>query len=334
MEKFRKFADEKNGINPFINAPRLKKRSLFNKIIRYPLIFLASIKLLLFLILFFLYSLLQFLKIKPINSLISKVFLLLLGVYSIKKTASSEKVENQIKSDLKNKKKVVIFSSQSTIIDWISLIFNHSPSFYYIVKSINGDEDLLVKLSTFQVFQYGIGVKIPTYSSKNNKKITSTLISEIDSSSPIVIFPEGTKTTREATLNIHSNVLNQIYDEFLQERLTIYCEILVYKYTYFCPNNTTDRKGFLNLLQIMSQVYNSVQLQMVKINKTNFDVDNIDKSLLKEYKNKYFYFDSLIQEHLTYTEFRTNNVSFNCLKHIEFLDFYEKNMSSSDYINK
>lgn len=333
MEKFRKFADEKNGINPFINAPRLKKRSLFNKIIRYPLIIIASIKLLIFLVLLSIYSFLHFLKVKPVNFLFSKAFLLLLGVYSIKKTASSEKVENQIKSDLKTKKKVIIFSSQSTIIDWISLIFNHSPSFYYIVKSINGDEDLLVKLSIFQVFQYGIGIKIPTYSSKNHK-IKSIPISEIDSSNPIVLFPEGTKTTREAILNIHSNILNQIYDEFLQDKLALYCDILVYKYDYFCPNNTTDRKGFSSLLQIMSQVYNSVQSQMVKLNKSNFDVENIDKSLLKEYKNKYFYFDSLVQEHLTYTEFRTNNVSFNCLKHIEFLDFYEKNMSSSDYINK
>jgi len=339
MEKFRKFADDKNGINPFINAPRLKKRSLINKILRYPLIVLASIKFIVFLILFTIYSLLEpisaVLKLKQvIDLLFSRIFLYLLGVYSINQTSSSEKIKNQIKSDMKNHKKVIIFSSQSTIIDWIVLIFKYSPSFYCIVKSTSGGDDLLVKLSNFQILQYGMGIKIPTYSSESEEsnKINSIDISEISSSYPIVIFPEGTKTTREATLNIHSNILNKIYDEFIHDKLSIYCDVLVYKYSFFCPNNTTDRKGYSNVLQIMSQAYNSVLTQITKINKNNFDVDNIDKSTLKEYKNKYYYFDSLIQENLTYTEYRTNNVSFNSLKHIEFLDFYEKSSSSSDYI--
>ena len=55
MEKYRKFADEKNGINPFINAPRLKKRSLLLNILRFPFIVVGVAKFAIFAILFIIY---------------------------------------------------------------------------------------------------------------------------------------------------------------------------------------------------------------------------------------------------------------------------------------
>ncbi len=339
MEKYRKFADDKNGINPFINAPRLKKRNFILKLLSFPLMFIASLKLIIFLIVFFTYSFLRtILTLIGLARLLDKVFsfffLCLFGVFSFSKDKATEKAEASLFNDTDKKKNVIILSSQSNIIDWIVLIYKYSPKFLQIVKHVDGVEDLLVELSYFQLLKYAAGIVIPTYSSETDKSKIKQFDLKASFSSPIVIFPEVTKTTREASLDIRSNIMDQVYDQFMQGKASLYCDITIFKFNYFCPNNTTDRKGFKNLLQIFSQLYNSVKLQTVKLSIDNFDTEKVDKELLKKFRNKYFYFDSLIQENLTYSEFRNNTVSLNCLKHLEFLDFFEMTSASTEYIKK
>lgn len=372
MEKYRKFADQTNGINPFINAARIKKQTTIMLIISFIMYFVTIIKAILFSIFLIIYVILHDLKKLfyfdcfvrlieiSINKLFCLVFLGLLGVYSFNEDNNYIKTSNLLNHSLnnnyKNNKKTIMLSSQSNLIDWLILVYNHSPKILYLIKSSKElsknketSVDILVQLSYLDIFTFGAGIKIDTIDNDttlnqinqnelkyfNGRKVfdlTKELSNQKQSNIPILIFPEGTKTTREACLNIRSSVMNNLYDNLLKNKCDIFCFVTIYKYDYFCPNNTTDTKGLKNLILTMSQLYNKVKLQGVKINANNFDVERVDRSLVQKYKNKYYYYDSLIQEILTYSEFRNNIVNLNCLDHIEFLEFYNLANSSTNYV--
>lgn len=354
MEKYRQWEDEKNGINPFINAPRLKQQGIVRKILAYPLMLIGAIKVIIFLCLYFIFAILQVLKhglvIKQairsaeiaLNKFYCFIFLSLLGVYKISQDPSSKRV-GDILTKLNNSKRTIILSSQSNLIDWFNLMYRHSPIFLRIVKSkvstTEEREDLLVKVSYVDLLLHAAGIKIDTYSTNEEKaKIKGAfnyfdLKQQLDNdkSVPIVIFPEGTKTTREASLCIRSNIMDLIYSAFQEGKCNMFCEISHFKYTYFYPNNSTERLGIKSFLKICSQPSITTLIQTVKINLENFNVESVDKAVLGRYKNKSFYFDSIVQENLTFTEFRNNSVSKTCLDHIEFLSFYEVSANSTQY---
>ena len=339
MEKYRKFADEKNGINPFINAPRLKKRSLLLNILRFPFIVVGVVKFAIFAILFIIYFVLQtLLSLLGLTSLIDTVFsytfLVLFGVYSFEKDNQTVSTEKQIRREINNSKSTIVLSSQSTIIDWFVLIYKYSPIFLQIVKNTQGKDDLLVKLSYADLISYASGIKIPYYSTDEEANKYDNIDLTKLTNHTLVIFPECSKTTREASLNIRSNIMDTIYSEFIKGRINLYSDISIYKYTYFYPNNTTDRRGIRNIFNLLCQVYNKVKIQTNRLNPINFDVENVDRQLVQRYKNKNYYYDSLIQENLTNTEFRNNTVTLNCLDHLKFLDFFEETATSTEYVKK
>lgn len=347
MEKYRKFSDEKNGINPFISAYKIKQRGLFLNILRIPLIILSVIKLPLFLACYLQFALIQLLRYifiikyikRPLEIIFVKIYcfflLILMGVYNYK--TKTPKIIS------KSNKKTIILSSQSCIIDWLCLMYYYCPRFFIIVKNNdknNFHEDLVVELSYFSILINALGVKCLTYVGENEKIEVQKSFGYVEfekeiiqstNFTPIVIFPENFKTTREASLQIRSNVMDTIYKYFLLDKIQVICHISIYKFNYFCPNNTTDRKGIKNLFEILSQFYNDVSYQSILINKNNFDLSLVDKSYVKTFKSDEFYFDSLIQENLTHPEFRNNRVSLTCLNGMEFLDFYEKTASNTEY---
>ena len=105
----------------------------------------------------------------------------------------------------------IIFSSQSTIIDWLLLLKNYSPKFLYIVKSNDNKNDYFIELSYINILFYGLGIKFLSYS-KNDKKFNIENYITEKNQIPIIIFPECTKTNRQAILNIRSNLMDQIYE--------------------------------------------------------------------------------------------------------------------------
>lgn len=354
MEKYRKFADEKNGINPFINSPKLKRKTIIHKLIQIPLSIIATFKFIAFIILFSLYSMIQFIKdicffrfiTRPIETLLCKsfsfVFLLLLGVFNYNPK------KNQ-KIDLKSDKKTIIISSQSNIIDWCALMYHYSPKFVVPVKYDNRnnrkekDEDLLISLNYFEVLKYSIGIKINTYKNKEEKQVIKNSsnyfnlekqITESSDNTPIVIFPEATKTTREASLKIRSNVMDLIYKLIKSDKVQVLCHVSIYKNEYFNINNTTETKGFVSLFNTLSQLYNVVEYQVVLLNKNNFNMEIIDKSVLRQFSTEEEYYDSLVQENLTDPSYRNNRCNLDALDCISFLEFYKQTSTNTNYVKK
>jgi hypothetical protein len=201
----------------------------------------------------------------------------------------------------------------------------------------------LIELNYFQVLNYALGINIMKFDSAEEKKIISSSNSHFDfekdfinsnDSSPIVIFPEGTKTTREATLSIRSSVMDDIYKYLIGNKIQVACHVSLFSYKYFCPNNTVERKGVKCLFNTVSQLYNEVKYFSILLNKNNFDTSLVDRTLVKMYSSEEYYYDSLIQENLTHPEFRNNKVSLTCLDGLKFLEFYEKTATSTDYVKE
>lgn len=61
-----------------------------------------------------------------LNKIFGRIFLSLLGVYQL-----NYKYQKHHPTKIPN----IIFSSQSSIIDWMVLLYNYSPKFLWIVKS-------------------------------------------------------------------------------------------------------------------------------------------------------------------------------------------------------
>ena len=84
-----------------------------------------------------------------LTKLCSRILLALLGVYEI-----NYKYKRQ---DSKRHPNIII-SSQSTIIDWLVLMYNYSPKFLVIAKSENNDKDYFIELSYFMILSYSMGL--------------------------------------------------------------------------------------------------------------------------------------------------------------------------------
>lgn len=346
MEKYRKFADETNGLNPFINAPKIKNRSSIISILRLPLYIISVIKAILIIWLYFQHAinqmLIQLVFIASLRRNLEKLFsfiyngiiLILLGVYTYSPIKGSMK-ENEFN------KKTFILSSQSCIIDWICLLYFYTPNIVMKIANKDGLNETLVKIPYISAFKFIVGNYYLTANTQKEldelkKKYSEFKISEFMNNSdltPILFFPENMKTTRECALNIRSNIVTELVKNFSEKKLDIICHISIYNYTYFCPNNTTDVLGAKNLIEICSQVYNSVSYQYSVLNRSNFNILDVDKKILNQFKTNEDYIDSLIQENLTHPEFRNNRVSLSCINGLEFLDFYEQSMSK-EYLKK
>lgn len=346
MEKYRKFADESNGLNPFINAPKIKNRGSIISFLRLPMYIVSIVKAILIIWLYFQHALnqmlLQLVFISSLRRGLEKFFsfiyngliLYLLGVYTYSPIKGSMK-------EIEFNKKTFILSSQSCIIDWICLLYCYTP--HIVMRVANQDEknEILVKIPYISAFKYIVSnfyltVISPKEFDNIKKKYSEFKISEYIQNSdmtPVLFFPENMKTTRECALKIRSNIIDDLVKNFIEKKIDLICHISIYNFTYFCPNNTTDNLGAKNLIEICSQVYNSTSYQYTVLNRSNFSVNDVDKKILNQFKTNEEYIDSLIQENLTHPEFRNNRVSLSCINGLEFLDFYEKSMSK-EYLKK
>ncbi len=136
MEKYRKFEDAENGINPFIPSS-IKKRETLSILIYFFQFILGFCAFLIFISLSFLNLLLNLIQ-KIIflpnlkrkfavfkSSLLGRSMLFTLGIFNLnyKHKKNSNKIPN------------IILSSQSSVIDWIYLYYLYAPKFLWIIKS-------------------------------------------------------------------------------------------------------------------------------------------------------------------------------------------------------
>jgi hypothetical protein len=96
----------------------------------------------------------------------------------------------------------------------------------------------------------------------NNKNYTRFDINAhiTDNTTPLVIFPESTKTNRKGVLTIRSNLLDIVYNLVETKRILVWSEFAVIRYKYFSPNNTTEYLGINNLFFTLCQIYNSIDI--------------------------------------------------------------------------
>ena len=256
-----------------------------------------------------------------ITSFYIRFLLFLLGVYTLPykyKKHSNQKNPN------------IIISSQSSIIDWLILFYNYTPKFLYFAKSKDNKTDSLVELSLFNLLSYGNGLKFPKASKKNCE--IKKYIEQNKNGSPIVIFPEATKSNRLAVLSIRSNIMDDIYKMAQEKKICIRGEIIVNKNYQF---NTTDTCGFKTLFKLCCNFYTQIEIYSQDIKNDNFIEDNNNEYDMDKYPNFNLYLDYIIQEYLMEPTHR-NIVSLNSFDHEKFIEYFNKTNkdSKANYVKK
>ena len=114
-------------------------------------------------------------------------------------------------------------------------------------------------------------------------------------------------------------------------KILLRSEIVVKKFQFFSPNNTTDRSGFRTLLTTCSQIYNNIEVVSQDIPNNNFNKELI--SDIGKFKTEAEYFDSNVQANLVEPNSR-NIVSLNSTSHLSFLDYFHQTNKDASYVHK
>lgn len=223
----------------------------------------------------------------------------------------------------------IIFSSQSTVIDWLMLIHNYAPKFLAIAKSENSKSDFFFELSSMEIFQYSLGLKFPTVKDiKQKRKFDIEKHLESPNQVPLVIFPECTKTNRYGILKIRSNLLDSLYKFVSEHNMTlIRSEIFINGNGDY---NTTDVSGLSHLLHLCQRYYTKVEIYSQDIPNDTFSSKNAEFDR-KKYPSIELYLDSNLQDYLMEIIHR-NSVSLSCFDHIKFIEYFNKTSSDSSYV--
>ena len=243
----------------------------------------------------------------------SRILLLLLGVYFI---------PYKFKKQKKNPN--IIISSQSSLIDWLILVYNYNPKILYIAKSKNNQEDAFIELSYLSIFLYGAGIKFNKFNPKKKYFDINKYLEQNQNGRPLLIFPEATKSNRLAVLSIRSNLMDDIYKRAQKNKINIRIEIIINK-SY--EINTTDTLGFKSLFCLCSCFYTPVEVCSQDIKNDDFSEENNDYDKTK-YNNFNSYLDSIIQEYLMEPAHRSI-VSLNSFDHEKFVEYFRKTNKDS-----
>ena len=242
-----------------------------------------------------------------------------------------QKGKNNIFNNKKNRIPNIIFSSQSTIIDWLLLLKNYSPKFLYIVKSNDNKNDYFIELSYINILFYGIGIKFLS-PSKNDKKFNIENYITEKNQIPIIIFPECTKTNRQAILNIRSNLMDEIYEISRKHQ-----KILMRSEIYINLNNdhnTIDSFGLKSLFNLCRRLYTKIHIYSQDIPSDTFSDEDIQYDI-NEFKTFNDYLDYNLKKYLM----EPNNryiVNFSYKDHIKFLEYFNQTNSDKqgNYVKK
>ena len=245
--------------------------------------------------------------------LYARIFLILLGVYTI---------PYKFKKQKKNPN--IIISSQSSLIDWLVLVYNYNPKILYIAKSKDNQEDAFIELSYLNIFSYGLGIKFNKYNPKKKYFDIKKYLDQNKNRRPLLIFPEATKSNRLAVLPIRSNLMDEIYKRAQNNNINIRSEIIINKNYEI---NTTDTFGLKSLFFLCCSFYTSIEVCSQDIKNDNFSGENDDYDKNK-YNNFNSYLDSVVQEYLMEPSHR-NTVSLNSIDHERFIEYFTKTNKDS-----
>lgn len=243
----------------------------------------------------------------------ARIFLFLLGVYCI---------PYKIRRQKKNPN--IIISSQSSLIDWLILVYNYNPKILYIAKSDNNEQDAFIELSYISLFFYGVGIKFNKFNPKKKYFDINRYLKENPNGRPLLIFPEATKSNRLAILSIRSNLMDNIYKMAKENKINIRSEIIINKNYEI---NTTDTLGIKSLFNLCCYFYTPIEVCSQDIKNENFSEENADYDKSK-YDNFNLYLDSIIQEYLMEPIHR-NTVSLNSFDHEKFVEYFRKTNTDS-----
>jgi hypothetical protein len=243
----------------------------------------------------------------------ARIFLFLLGVFCI---------PYKIRRQKKNPN--IIISSQSSLIDWLILVYNYNPKILYIAKSDNNEQDAFIELSYISMLFYGAGIKFNKFNPKKKYFDINKYLKENPNGRPLLIFPEATKSNRLAILSIRSNLMDNIYKMAKENKINIRSEIIINKNYEI---NTTDTLGLKSLFNLCSYFYTPIEVCSQDIKNENFSEENSDYDKSK-YDNFNLYLDSIIQEYLMEPIHR-NTVSLNSFDHEKFVEYFRKTNKDS-----
>jgi hypothetical protein len=246
--------------------------------------------------------------------LFARIFLILLGVFSI-----PYKFKKQSK-----KNPNIIISTQSSLIDWLVLVYNYNPKILYIAKSKDNKQDGFIELSYLSIFSYGLGIKFNRFNPKKKYFDINKYFEQNKNGRPLLIFPEATKSNRLAVLPIRSNLMDEIYKMAQKNSINIRSEIIINK-NY--DINTTDTFGLKSLFNLCCNFCTSIEICSQDIKNDNFSEENNDYDQNK-YNNFNSYLDSILQEYLMEPLHR-NVVSLNSFDHERFIEYFKKTNKDS-----
>lgn len=246
--------------------------------------------------------------------LFARIFLILLGVFSI-----PYKFKKQSK-----KNPNIIISTQSSLIDWLVLVYNYNPKILYIAKSKDNKQDGFIELSYLSIFSYGLGIKFNRFNPKKKYFDINKYFEQNKNGRPLLIFPEATKSNRLAVLPIRSNLMDEIYKMAQKNSINIRSEIVINK-NY--DINTTDTFGLKSLFNLCCNFCTSIEICSQDIKNDNFSEENNDYDQNK-YNNFNSYLDSILQEYLMEPLHR-NVVSLNSFDHERFIEYFKKTNKDS-----
>jgi len=234
------------------------------------------------------------------------------------------------KSTVKINSSFLIIATQSSIIDWLVLLYKYSPSFLWQVKSQKDDKDFWYELSYFQVLTYGLGLTFINFETcpiniRRKKFFMKDYFNNKNTTRPYVIFPEATKTNRSGVLKIASSAMKEVYELgkiVSKPNIAFKIEAFDYSYKYFQPNNTTDSAGLCMLFKTCCQFSNRLLVYSQDSSSLIFDKGNDEKEKLISTKADEY--DKLIQSYLA-TPDNKFYLSIDSKKHVEFLEFYKNN---------
>ena len=77
---------------------------------------------------------------------------------------------------------------------------------------------------------------------------------------PVIIHPEGTKTNGTGVLQIDKEVIALICKTDKKDNLKIHSLRFDYDFKYWCPINTTEQSGLMNLLESVKQFTSKMKI--------------------------------------------------------------------------
>ncbi|EAR98330.1 acyltransferase (macronuclear) [Tetrahymena thermophila SB210] len=351
MEKYRRFADQFTGINPFLPVFLNKKKKaseIILKLLLGPILVLIRLPLILiFALLLVLYHSI-FIHLLVVNSfkrvvtlfnhlVCLRVILFLMGFYKFKTSFKILSKEGSNKSPPpKMNSGFIVLANHTSPVDYIYMTYLMSPIFskqYISTKDSSQTKVLLSPLSFFQTIKaaFSLDYSIPvqgddTELAKHHDqklKVISLIQSSFDEhKGPLCVFFEGAKTNGYGFLQAEESLIQDIAE--VQEKYRREVVVFNLKYTdksHFSPINTT-RNPFLHFILLLTNFSNELKVSAKGI--PFQDTTQTGPLDIKQYKESIysFYESSGIKKmQVTWREYQ------------KFLDYWQ-NSQSKQYIEE